>query len=312
MTRSRALLKQAAVLVLLLLTACQEATPTPGQPELVSALGRTHFAQEDTAGSIEDADSVLRAQPDDIDALLSAAGARAAVWRYHEAIALYDSAVALHPTDWRPWRFRGHRHISLRQLDAALQDLERARQLDSLSFDVAYHLGLARYLKGDWESAADEYARCMRLAESPDAPAVSAALPTGFRACTNVGVVDNDRVAITEWRWRALRRAGRIDEAMQLLDSIDADMDIGTNASYHALLLMHKGERNVEQVFDTTVVSEQFETIGYGVAVHWLTEGDTARALELMRRIVTRGDRWQSFGFIAAESDLLRLGGDGN
>jgi tetratricopeptide (TPR) repeat protein len=306
------MLKQGVVLLLLLLGGCEGAIPLQRQPELVSPLGRAHFAQDDTAGSIEVADSVLRERPADIEALLAAAGARAAVWHYHEAIAIYDSTVVLHPTDWRPWRFRGHRHISLRQFDAAVQDLEKARQLDSLSFDVAYHLGLARYLKGDWASAADEYARCMRQADSPDAPAVSASLPTGFRACTNVGVVDNDRVAITEWRWRALRRAGRTDEAKQLLDAIDADMDVGTNASYHALLLLHKGERPVEQVFDTTVVGEQFETIGYGVAVQWLTEGDTTRALDLMRRIVTRGERWQSFGFIAAESDLIRLGAEGN
>lgn len=296
----------------LLLLGCEGAAPAPRQPELVSSLGQAYFALEDTAGSIAVADSALAERPDDMDALLAAAGARAAVWRYQEAITLYDSAVALDPDDWRPWRFRGHRHISLRQLDAAVHDLEMASHLDSLSFDVAYHLGLAHYLSGDWQAAADEYARCMRLAEAPNASASSASLPMGFRACSNIAVVDNDRVAITEWRWRALRRAGHTQEAKHLLDSIHADMDVGTNESYHALLLMHKGERAVEQVFDTTTVGDQFETVGYGVAVHWLTEGDTARAIDLMRRIVNRGERWQAFGFIAAESDLIRLGGEGN
>ncbi len=73
---------------------------------------------------------------------------------------------------------------------------------------------------------------------------------------------------------------------------------------------MHKGLRDRAAVFDTTRLNgNQFETIGYGVAVQLLTDGDTAAAVDLMRRIVRRGDRWQAFGFIASEQDLLRLGG---
>jgi len=294
-----------------LVSACDgSAEQSALQPELVSPLGSAYFSRPDTAGSVEAADSFLNGRPNDIDAMLGAAEARASIWRYREAIALYDSAIALQPNDWRPWRFRGHRHISLRQFDRAVRDLERARELDSLSFDVAYHLGLARYLQGDWNGAAEEYARCMDLAQSPQALTLAGSLPSGFRACTNMATVDNDRVAMTEWRWRALIRAGREQDALRLLERIHADMNIGTNVSYHALLLFHKGERAVEEIFDTTNIGDQFETIGYGVAVQWLVEGDTVGALELMRRIVDRGERWQAFGFIAAEADLVRFGFD--
>lgn len=284
--------------------------PVPPDPQFVSALGHTYFSLPDTTGALAAADSVLASGPVDVDALLDAAAARAALWRYRDAIELYDSAIAVDAHDWRPWRFRGHRHISLRELDAAVRDLEQARRIDSLSFDVAYHLGLAHYLRGEWDLAADAYARCMLLAEDADALALneSGELPPGFRACMDMASVDNDRVAMTEWRWRALRRAGRHDEARALLGAIHTEMDVGTNASYYQLLLMHKGERPEEAVFDTTVLSgNQFETIGYGVAVQQLTEGDTVAALDLMRRIVERGERWQAFGFIAAEQDLVRL-----
>ncbi len=297
-------------LALLLLVACTATGDAPaGEPELQSPLGRAYFALEDTTGSIAQADSALRDRPGDLDRLLAAAAARAALWQYNDAIEIYDSAIALYPSDWRAWRFRGHRHISLRRFDQAVQDLERARTLDSLSFDVAYHLGLAHFLRGDWDAAAEAYGRCMRLAGDSAALALRDGLPQGFRSCTDMATVDNDRVAMAEWRWRALRRGGQMEEAARLLDGIHPDMDVGTNASYHDLLLMHKGARAVDVVFDTTrLTGNQFETIGYGVAVQWLTEGDTTRALGLLRRIVEDGERWQAFGFIAAEADLVRLG----
>lgn len=292
----------------LLCAACEPAASV-GEPELVSSLGHAYFANEDTTGTVARADSALAEQPGDIEALLDAAAARASLWRYRDAIALYDTAIALHPGDWRPWRFRGHRHISLRRFDQAVRDLEEAARLDSLSFDVAYHLGLAYYQQGDFDRSAAAYARCMDLARDSSAVPLRATLPAGYRSCMDMAEVDNDLVAISEWRWRALRRAGRIEEAARLLEPLHADMNVGTNASYHQLLLLHKGELPLEQVFDTTnLTGNQFETVGYGVAVQWLTEGDTARALDLMERIVARGDRWQAFGFISAETDLLRLG----
>lgn len=300
-------------IAMLFATGCVQEADAGGEPgavQLTSELGHAYSSLPDTLGTLEAADSLLAARPGETEAVLEAAAAHAALWRYREAIALYDSAIALDPTDWRPWRFRGHRHISLRDLEPAVRDLEEAWRLDSLSFDVAYHLGLAHYLSGHWNDAADAYARCMDLASDSAALALDAAgaLPAGFRACTDMATVDNDRVAMTEWRWRALRRGGRLDEARRLIEGIQDDMDVGTNASYHQLLLMHRGDRPVDAVFDTTrLTGNQFETIGYGVAVHRLTEGDTAAALDLMRRIVERGDRWQAFGFIAAEQDLLRL-----
>jgi tetratricopeptide (TPR) repeat protein len=287
---------------------CEAAAQPDIPPELVSPLGHAYLALGDSTGAIAAADSVLATRPADVEAVLDAAAARAARWRYAEAIVLYDSAIALAPEDWRPWRFRGHRHVSLRRFDQAVTDLTRASTLDSLSFDVAYHLGLALYLRGEFDAAADAYGDCMRLAAAPSARAPAADAPVGFRSCAGMADVDNDRVAVTEWRWRALRRAGRMAEADALLDGIEEDMDVGTNRSYHALLLLHKDARTTDEVFDTTqLTGNQFETIGYGVAVDWLTEGDTARAIDLMRRIVERGDRWQAFGFIAAEADLVRL-----
>jgi tetratricopeptide (TPR) repeat protein len=272
--------------------------------------GRAWFSLPDTSGAIARADSALSTSPNDVEKTLAAAAARAAVWRYCEAIELYTRAVELAPNDWRPYRFRGHRYISLRRLDEAVRDLERAAALDSLSFDVAYHLGLAYYLRGDYARAAEVYGRCMGLAEKPDAIQLerSGRLPQGFRSCMRMASNDDDRVAMADWRYRALRRAGRDDDARRLLDTIRGDMNVGVNTSYLQALLFYKGVRTEGEILDPRrITGNQLETIGYGVANFHLAQGDTARALSLMRRIASDDSRWQAFGFIAAETDLQRL-----
>jgi len=114
---------------------------------------------------IATADSVLRENPNDVEAVIQSARLRRHDFRYREAVDLYRRAIALAPDDWRGHRFLGHRHISLRQFEDAVPPLERARQLAPSSFDVAYHLGLAYFLNGRFDEAADEYLRCMRYAE---------------------------------------------------------------------------------------------------------------------------------------------------
>ena len=70
-------------------------------------------------------------------------------------------------------RFRGHRYISTRRFDLAVADLEKAIALAPSSFDVAYHLGLAHYLRGEFDAAAKVYRSCL------DATAAGP-LPTGL------------------------------------------------------------------------------------------------------------------------------------
>jgi tetratricopeptide (TPR) repeat protein len=281
------------------------------EPELVSPLGRSFYALPDTAGAIARADAALAASPWSADALLAAAAARAGVWRYGEAIALYTRGIERYPDDWRFHRFRGHRYISTRRFDEAVRDLERAAALDSLSFDVAYHLGLAHYLQGDFERAAQVYGRCMDLAESEAALALerSGQLPQGFRSCMAMAANDNDRVAMADWRYRALRRAGRHEEAARLLETIHPDMRVGSNATYLETLLFYKGLKPEEEILDPSrFTGNQLETITYAVANWHQIEGDTARAHAMFQRIVDEGSQWSAFGYIGAETELRRMG----
>ncbi|MEQ9570423.1 MAG: tetratricopeptide repeat protein [Longimicrobiales bacterium] len=251
----------------------------------------------------------LAAAPDDVEAVIALARELRNAFRYDEAIALYDRAVALAPDDWRPWRFRGHRRLSTRRFADGVSDLERARELAPFNFDVAYHLGLAYYLAGRFDESADEYGRCVALAADADALARDGAGEFGAqRTCMSMADSDDTRVAIEEWRYRALRRAGRHDEARELAASIPVEMEVSANGAYHQALLAHAGRIDPALLVLPFPPEGRFETRAYGVAVDEWFDGDRERALLLLRRVAA-DPHWPGFGRLAAEADLARLNG---
>jgi tetratricopeptide (TPR) repeat protein len=235
-----------------------------------------------------------------VDLLLAAGRARDAVWRYGEAVDLYTRALAIAPDDVRLLRFRGHRFISTRRFDAAVADLERAASLAPSSFDVLYHLGLAHYLRGEFNKAAGAYRACLDATTDPRP------LPQGWRSCTTAKAQDGDRVALSDWLYRALRRAGRHAEAKALLATITPGMNAGENDAYYTALRFYQGALTEAQALEGAASQDnRLATVGYGVANFHLVNGRTARACALFRDIVDT-PTWQAFGAIAAEAELVR------
>jgi tetratricopeptide (TPR) repeat protein len=228
------------------------------------------------------------------------------VGRYKEAIAVCTDGLKRFPESARLRRHRGHRYITVRRFYHAIDDLKQATDLiagvpdeieedgapnalniprGTTHFNVWYHLGLAYYLTGDFEPAANAYATCMTF-------------------CRN----DDTLVATTYWSYLTLRRLGRTAEAAALLDAVDADMEIIENHAYHALLLLFRGDRTAEELLDDAATSLDRATITYGVAGWHLVHGREAEAVELLSNLLA-GDEWAAFGFIAAEADFKRLRG---
>ena len=276
------------------------------EPQAMSFFGEELYAQRDEEGLIASADAALAIDPEDPDLLLAAGRARRHAWHFREAIELYTRALEEDPMDWRPYRFRGHRHISLRDFDQAVADLEVARERAPLNWDVAYHLGLAYFLAGDFGEAAEEYLRCLGLAEDP---AARDALSEDFRSCAANSEDPESLVAMTDWAVRALLREDRGDDARNLLDELPDELPIETNVAYHHLLELYRGEREVDELLDPDDDAPyRLETVGYGVANRLLVQGDTARALGVLREVV-EDPTWPGFGRIAAEVELARLDG---
>ncbi|HUE97228.1 MAG TPA: tetratricopeptide repeat protein, partial [Longimicrobiaceae bacterium] len=254
------------------------------------------------------ADSALAEAPGDVERLIEAGRVRRNFWHYRQAMALYTRAAELAPGDWRPYRFRGHRHISLRDFDEAIVDLERARELAPLNWDVAYHLGLAYFLAGRFDDAADEYLRCLGLAD--DEAARTAASPD-FRSCSANGDDPESWVAMTEWAVRGLMRAGRDEEAQQLLAEVPADLEVEENIAYYHTLLLYKGEMSADELLNPGPDAPyRLETVGFAVANWMLARGDTAEARVVLEQLV-QDPWWPGFGRIAAEAELARLDGSG-
>lgn len=273
-------------------------------PQAISLFGEPLYAMEDTTGAVEEADLALAQAPDDVDLIIAAGRVRRNFWQYRQAMGLYSRAIELSPDDWRPYRYRGHRHLSLREFDEAISDLRKARELAPFNWDVAYHLGLAYYLSGQFSEASDEYLRCLGLEEDEEA---SQAQSEDFRRCSENGGNPDSRVAMTEWAVRATLRAGRHAVAAELLEGIPLDWEIGENLPYYHDLLFYKGEMTVDQLLNPgPEVPYRRETVGYGVANWFIVQGDTTRAIKLLEELV-EDPWWPGFGRIAAEVELFRL-----
>ncbi len=223
---------------------------------------------------------------------------------YKDAIRLYGKGLSRYRNDARLWRHRGHRFITRRCFDEAIGDLKKAAELtegkpdevepdgipnaknipvSTLKTNIWYHLGLAYYLKGDLENALKAYEECKRLAKNNDM-----------------------RAATTYWQYMTLRRLRKNDEAKELLDKFDTDVNVIENLDYLKLLKLNKDEIKAEDLLSSirdNADSLTSATLGYGIGNYFLYNGDEEKAMTIFKKIV-KGNQWASFGYIAAEAEL--------
>ncbi len=238
------------------------------------------------------------------DAIIWLGRRTAYLGRYREAIDIYSAGIERYPDDARLYRHRGHRYLSTRRFERAIDDFEQAASLvrghpdevepdgqpnarnvptSTLQSNIWYHLGLARYVTGDLEGALDAYRECMAVSNNPDM-----------------------LVATSHWLYMTLRRLGRDEEAAAVLAPITADLDVIENGSYHRLLLMYRGELEPQALWGGEGDALGNATVGYGIGNWQLYNGREDEARSTFERVLDTG-QWASFGYLAAESELARL-----
>ncbi len=221
---------------------------------------------------------------------------------YRRAIEIFSEGIEKHPDDSRLYRHRGHRYITIRQFDKAIADYEIAAKLiegqeDSIEEDGApgpsgipvsskhsniwYHLGLSYYLVHDWENALRAY-------------------QTGH----DLKVNDDNIVSTAHWLYMILNRMGRPEDAKKAIEGVTADMNVLENFSYHNLVLFYKGEIPAEEMLNVDPNDPSGAAVAYGVANWYLYNDQPEKAYDLMQQFVET-DSWASFGFIAAEVELM-------
>jgi tetratricopeptide (TPR) repeat protein len=271
-----------AIAVIALLSFSVNGQPQ-GEPEIVSPLGARFYAQPDEKGTIAEAEKKLAADQKNVELLIALGRAQAGVWRYRDAIATYTRGIEADPNNAMLYRHRGHRYISTRQFDKAATDMERAARLNDKDFDIWYHLGLAYYLTGKFDKAAAAYEKAYAVSDK-----------------------DDSRIAASDWLYMSYRRAGKTAEAARALDRIKPDMKVEENKSYFDRLMFYKGMKKESEIIHEKLTDLELATVGYGIANWHLYNGDKAKAKELFQKIVA-GKYWPAFGFISAETELVRL-----
>ncbi len=306
-----------AMFIALQITCNQQDELKTGLPEIpegaqaISLLGKTlntpSLSESARAGlmtKLEKAKADYEANPGSDDALIWVGRRTAYLGQYREAINAFSQGIAKNPGNPRFYRHRGHRYVSVRLLDLAVADFEKAVQLiqntedeieadgmpnarniptSTLHFNIWYHLGLAHYLKGDFAKARDAYEACLKVSKNTDAVA-----------------------ATSNWYYMTLRRLGDIEGAKALLEPIHADMDIIENQSYYQLLLFYKGELDVKSLHGDPTSDIQDAAVAYGLGNWHLYNGEKDVAKNVFQKL-TGSDGWASFAYIAAEAELSRM-----
>ncbi len=242
---------------------------------------------------------------DDADALIWYGRRTAYLGLYKEAIDVFTEGVDRFPEDARMYRHRGHRLISLRRYDEAIEDFKSAVSLidgkddqvepdglpndkniplSTLHGNIWYHLGLAYYLKNDLHHALQAFSN---------------------RAVTER--YDDNIVSGGHWLYMINRRLGQNEAARIILEPITNDMDIIENGSYYKMCQFYKGLIEEEALQPEGFRSSSDDVLKYGLA-NWNLYHlqDTAKAELILDDLLENGNKF-SFAYIAAEADRKRM-----
>jgi tetratricopeptide (TPR) repeat protein len=225
---------------------------------------------------------------------------------YQEAIDIFSEGIILHPKDARFYRHRGHRYLTIRCIDKAIEDFKTAAKLtkgkpdevepdgmpnaqniptSTLQTNIYYHLGLAYYLKGQFTEAESAYKQCIKLSQNPDM-----------------------YVATANWYYITLRKLKKNREADKLLASISPEIKLIENKDYLTILLLYKQKTNADSLKQQIMSGANTlsnASAGFGLGNYFLLNGDTETAKQIFSQIIS-GNQWSSFGYIAAEAELKR------
>lgn len=280
--------------------------PVPEGAQAISLLGEPLFPaspDETQLAKYEEAKKIYLDNPRSAANLIWYGRRAAYKGDYREAIKLYSIGIAEFREDARFYRHRGHRYISIREIDRAIKDFEKAAELiegkddeiepdgipnaqnipvSTLHTNIWYHLGLAYYLKNDLSNALRVYRK-------------------GIEASSN----DDMLVATTHWLYMTLRLLGNEKKADEALEPIHKELNVIENMAYHNLCLFYKGEISLDELTGAEFSSIMNDALAYGIGNWYFCNNERGKAKDVFQKILGK-DGWASFGYIAAEADWAR------
>ena len=274
------------------------------QQPVVNALGKklmNSYPPSQYLLKFKEAKEKYDTDPENLDNIIWYGRRTAYIQKYIKAIEIYTTGLELYPDEPRLYRHRGHRYISIRQFDKAIEDLEKAAKLiegkpnqieqdglpnarnipiSTLHGNIYYHLGLAYYLKQDFEKAFQAYTKGRM-----------------------VGNNDDNIVSTTHWLYMIQRRMGNEELAKEQLEPINSEMDIIENHSYYDLCRFYKGLIPRDSLLNEEGTPSG-DAVKYGLA-NWDLYNEQLEDAKLGMIDIMEGKSWSSFGYIAAEQDYI-------
>ena len=222
---------------------------------------------------------------------------------YETAIDIYSKGTIKYPKDARFYRHRGHRFISTRCFELAIKDFKKAVGLtrykdneiepdglpnalgiptSTLQGNIYYHLGLTYYIQKKYHKARYAYEICLKLAENNDS-----------------------YIAAANWLYVIYRHLGQDRRASKLLSTINDDMNLIENHSYHTILKLHQGKLDPVDLENEIMNGQSLAntTLAFGLGNYYSINDNEQKAQSLFD-MITKGNQWSAFGYIVAESRL--------
>jgi TolB-like protein/DNA-binding winged helix-turn-helix (wHTH) protein/Flp pilus assembly protein TadD len=202
--------------------------------------------------------------------------------RWAEGEAQYREALRLDPGNATAWFRLAISHAQTGRLDEAIDEIQRAQELEPLTLNHGANLGMFLYLKRDYAAARKELERILALDPGFD---------HGHAVLGRVLLAQGDaEAAIEQFRkqnapvpggdgdlGRALARAGRLEEAQAEIARLQERAAAGYG-------------------------------VGYDLAGIYALLGDTSRACDALRRGLV--DKSQTIGFLPYEPAMDALRGE--
>lgn len=265
---------------------------------------RSSMPSEELIRKYDERKKDFEVNPDSLESIIWFGRFAAYAGQYKEAIDIYTKGLEKFPNNPQLLRHRGHRYITLRKFDKAIDDLSFAAELiqgtdnkmeedgmpnnrnipvSSLHGNIYYHLGLAYYLDRQMLKALDAFKKCLSTSNSPD----------------NV-------VSATHWIYMIQNRLGRKTAGDNYLRNITLNMDVIENTAYYKACLFYKGLMTFEEVNAQSQNGDASDSaLKYAIG-NWIWySGNPQKGQEVFLEIL-EGTDWASFGYIAAETDIAK------
>ena len=225
---------------------------------------------------------------------------------YESALKYFSQGINAYPLDARFYRHRGHRLITNRCFERAINDLKKAASLSNnkpneiepdglpnalniptstLKGNIYYHLGLAYYFESQLKEAMLAFEKCIEFSENNDS-----------------------FVAAANWLYIIYYQLNMINKANKLLTKIDNQMNLIENHSYLSILNLYKNSTSLLDIEKKIFKEESLNniTVAFGLGNFYLLKGETEKAYKIYN-LITNSDQWSSFAYIGAEVMLKKL-----